>query len=127
MRIRPEPGVLRWFGKQAHTDLFTTSVSQAEVFYGLHLLPPSKRRDRLMVEAEKVFNVDFAERVLPFESGAALQFALIAAGRRSNGKPISHPDAQIASIARSQKAALATRNTKDFADCGIELIDPWQA
>ena len=68
---------------------------------------------------------DFAGRLLPFDSDAATHFADIAAARRSLGQPISQTDAQIAAIARSRAAAIATRNQRDFADCGIALVDPW--
>ena len=127
MRMRPEPAVLRWFGKQSHTELFTTSISQAELFYGLYLLPLGKRRDKLVVEAETIFNVDFADRVLPFEDASARQFAAIAAARRSKDRPIIDLNAQIAAIACTHHAAVATRNVRDFENCGIKLVDPWQA
>jgi predicted nucleic acid-binding protein len=52
---------------------------------------------------------------------------MIAAMRRSKGMPISVLDAQIAAIARTYNAPLATRNTSDFEHCGIQLIDPWHA
>jgi hypothetical protein len=74
-----------------------------------------------------MFNLDFADRVLPFEGGSALRFAAIAAERRSKGRPMSYLDAQIAAMTLTYRASLATRNTSDFEDCGIELIDPWQA
>jgi toxin FitB len=127
MRMRPDPAVLRWFGRQSHSELFTSSVSQAEVFYGLCLLPLGKRREKLLAEAEKMFNVDFADRVLPFEGGSALRFATIAAERRSMGRPMGYPDAQIAAVTLTHRASLATRNRSDFENCGIELIDPWKA
>lgn len=69
---------------------------------------------------------DFAGRVLPFESAAAVAFAAIFADRRSAGRPISFPDCQIAAIARSHGAAIATRNVADFEGCGVEVIDPWK-
>ena len=66
-------------------------------------------------------------RVLPFDGPAAVTFAAICAERTRLGRPISQFDAQIAAIARSRGAALATRNTPDFDECGIDVIDPWQA
>ncbi len=72
-----------------------------------------------------MFSVDLAGRVLPFDTDAALAFREIAAGRKLKGKPISQIDAQIAAIVRSRGARLATRNGRDFADCGIDLLDPW--
>jgi predicted nucleic acid-binding protein len=72
-----------------------------------------------------MFAEDFADRVLPFDSAAAQAFAAIAAARRRKGRPIGDLDGQIAAIARSRGAAVATRNVSDFADCGIEVFDPW--
>ena len=69
---------------------------------------------------------DFAGRILPFDSAAAIAYARIAVDRRNAGRPISQFDAQIASIARSRNATLATRNVGDFEDCGVQLIDPWR-
>jgi hypothetical protein len=127
MRPRPDAGVVRWIAAHALAELFTTSVTKAEVLYGIQLLPPGKRREGLRAEAEKMFDVDFAERVLAFGSDSASAFAVIAADRRSKGKPISDLDAQIAAIALTHKATLATRNISDFENCGIELIDPWES
>ena len=75
--------------------------------------------------ARPMFDVDLAGRVLPFDTDAALAYPEIAAGRRQGGKPISQIDAQIAAIVRSRGARLATRNVRDFAECGITVVDPW--
>jgi len=74
-----------------------------------------------------MFEQDFAQRGLPFDRAAASAFATIAATRRKKGQPISEFDAQIAAIARTHGAAIATRNVGDFQDCGIEIVDPWHA
>ena len=50
----------------------------------------------------------------------------LAAVRRAAGRPISQFDCQIAAIARANHAAMATRNARDFAACGIQVIDPWR-
>jgi len=80
----------------------------------------------LLEAAQAMFAEDFAGRVFGFESDAARHFARIAAHRRALGRPINHADAQIAAIVRTRGAKLATRNLADFADCGIDLIDPWR-
>jgi predicted nucleic acid-binding protein len=98
----------------------------AEILYGIELLPKGKRRDKLLTETEAMFNEDFAGRILPFDEEAARAFAEIAAARRTQGRPIAEFDAQIAAIARTQRAALATRNTSDFEACGVRLVNPWQ-
>jgi len=126
---RPAPArrVLDWLAAQQPARLFTTTISEAEFLYGLALLPAGKRRTGLEQAARRMFGEDFANRVLPFDSAAAHAFALIAAVRRKKGRPIGDLDAQIAAIARSHGAAVATRNVGDFSDCGIDVIDPWTA
>jgi predicted nucleic acid-binding protein len=125
MKPSPSPRVMRWMAKQPALDLFTTAISHAEILYGMELLPKGKRRSALQVQAESMFEEDFADRILPFDSDAARWFARIVAGRRSMGRPTREFDAAIAAIARSRSAALATRNTRDFDDCGVALLNPW--
>ena len=72
-----------------------------------------------------IFEEDFAGRVLPFDGDAARVFPRIAGSRRAQGRPITQFDAQIAAIARSRGAVLATRNTGDFEHCGVALLNPW--
>ncbi len=67
----------------------------------------------------------FAGRILSFDSGAAQAYATIAAARRTAGRPINHADCQIAAIARSNGASVATRDVNDFEGCGIEVVNPW--
>lgn len=127
MKPAPSVSVVRWIALQPAMSLYTTSITEAEVLHGVMLLPAGKRRHGLQAAAEAMFGEDFARRVLPFGSDAARAYAAIAAVRRRAGRPISHFDAQIAAIARSTRAALATRNTADFEGCGITLINPWIA
>src|SRR5713226_3813034 len=119
MRPQPSAAVLRWLEGQRSLELFITTISQAEILYGIELLPKGKRRNALRAQAESMFEEDFGDRILPFDSDAAHASALIAAERRDIGSPISDFDAEIASIARSRTAAVATRDTNDFANCGI--------
>jgi predicted nucleic acid-binding protein len=125
MKPQPTPEVVAWVAQQSGAELFTTTITEAEIFYGIELLGRGKRRDALVSAAEAMFAQDLAGRVLGFESDAARIFSKVAAQRRALGRPISHADAQIASIARARRAKLATRNKPDFADCGIDVIDPW--
>jgi predicted nucleic acid-binding protein len=125
MRPKPSPQVAAWVAKQPATELFTTTITEAEIFYGIELLGKGKRREGLLIAAAAMFDEDMAGRILGFESEAARAFSQIAARRRGLGRPISHADAQIASIAHVRGAKLATRNVTDFADCGVDIIDPW--
>ena len=102
---------------QPNEVLFTTTITEAELLYGVALLPHGKRRDLLESVIAQMFAVHLAGRVLPFDSAAARDYADIAAARRRSGRPISEPDARIAAIARSRGAELATRNVADFAGC----------
>jgi len=117
--------VRNWAAGQPVTSLFTTTITQAEILYGIAILPEGKRKYELYQAATLMFAEDFAGRVLPFDESAALAFANISAQRRVSGNPISQADAQIAAICYSRNAAIATRNVADFADCGIFIINPW--
>lgn len=125
MRAQPEQRVLTWMRTEPVAGLFTTSLTEAEIFYGLALLPTGKRQSTLVAAAEAMFEIDFAGRILAFDSQAARLYATIVAGRRQGGQPIGQIDGQIAAIAASRGARLATRNLKDFAGCGLSLVDPW--
>ena len=127
MRPLPTAKVLRWLATHSASRLFTTTITQAEILYGLELLPKGKRRAALQSAVEAMFAEDFAGRILPFDSDAARVFPQIAASRRALGRPITQWDAQIAAIARSRGASLATRNTGDFEHCGITVLNPWSA
>jgi predicted nucleic acid-binding protein len=127
IRPSPSPKVLRWFEEQARFSIFTTAISQAEMLYGLESLPVGRRRSALHFAIEKVFGEEFAGRILPFDEDAARAFAEIVAARDALGRPISQFDGMIAAIARSRRAALATRNVSDFRDCGLRIADPWAA
>jgi predicted nucleic acid-binding protein len=126
MKPQPHAHVVAWIQKQVTTELCTSAVTEAEIFYGIELLSKGKRREGLLKAAQAMFAEDFAGRIFGFDSEAARDFARIAAHRRALGRPISQADAQIAAIVRTRGAKLATRNVEDFADCGVDLIDPWR-
>jgi toxin FitB len=126
LRPKPADAVRRWMIEQTADNLFTTSICEAEILYGLALIPAGRRRTALQREIAAIFSEAFAGRILPFDSACARAFAQIAATRRTLGRPISDLDAQIAAIASSHGATLATRNIADFADCGIRLLNPWE-
>jgi len=125
MRPKPSVRIVTWVAKQPATELFTTSITEAEIFYGIQLLTKGKRREGLLAAAEAMFAEDLAGRIFGFESDAARVFSTIAAHRRALGRPISHADAQIAAISQVRGAKLATRNVADFEDCGLDIVDPW--
>jgi predicted nucleic acid-binding protein len=125
LRPVPEPSVMDWLANQPRASLFTTTVTRGEILFGIRLLSDGKRRRGLWDAAKKIFDEDFAGQVLNFDNDAADMYAEIAASRRVAGKPISQFDAMIVAMARSRGACLATRNVKDFEDCGIDVVNPW--
>ncbi len=122
----PSATVLTWWSRQQPGALFITSVTVAEILYGIELLPHGKRRAALLAGAELMFGKVLAGRILPFDEDAARAFPGIAASRRVQGRPVADLDAQIAAIAHSRGGLLATRNTSDFEGCGVRLVNPWQ-
>jgi predicted nucleic acid-binding protein len=120
----PSPQVAAWFIAQDPREIATTTVTEAELLYGLALLPAGRRKMELEREISALL-ATLGPRVLPFDRNAAQQFAEIAVRRRAARLPTDHSDGQIAAIARAHKAKLATRNVADFAHCGIVLINPW--
>ena len=125
MRDEPRAEVLVWLDDRPTRELFVTAVTEAEVRTGIAFLPQGKRRRGIAEAADRVLGGLFAGRVLPFDSEAARVYAKIAAARRTAGRPVSLADGQIAAIARSRGMTLATRNVRDFADTGVDLVNPW--
>jgi predicted nucleic acid-binding protein len=124
-RERPDHRVVVWLDRQITNDLVTTAISVAEMTYGVERLPLGKRRSDLARINATILSGLAA--ILPFSADDAIAYGEIVANAMSRGRDIKPFDAQIAAIAKINAAVLATRNTKDFTACGIDLIDPWTA
>jgi predicted nucleic acid-binding protein len=122
----PDPGALTWLDSLEISEVATTTVTAAELRYGVARLPDGHRKRELAVVIRGLLTEDFYGRVLPFDERASVRYADIVTGRERIGRPIGVADAQIAAICRDSGAILATRNTADFEETGIELIDPWK-
>lgn len=125
MRPAPSPAVLKSLSKYSPHQVCTSSITVAEILYGIELLPTGKRKNELLAGAERLFRVVLGGRILVFDEAAAQNFSQIAVERRRHGRPISELDAQIAAVARVHDATLSTRNVGDFEGCGIRLVNPW--
>ena len=125
--VRPAPSstVLKWLAAQDPMGVFTTTITQAEILYGVEVMPPGKRRTALSAATEQMFSKEFEGRILSFDEKSARWFASVVCGREAIGRPISQMDAMIASIARGRRAVVATRNVSDFEFCGIGVVNPW--
>ncbi len=127
--VRPTPNqaVIEWVDAYDSSDLVITALTAAEVRAGVALLPRGRRKHDVALRMESLLLQTFAGRVLAFDIDASAHYAEILAARRRFGQPISAFDAQIAAVCRQYESALATRNTADFTDTGIQLINPWDA
>jgi hypothetical protein len=121
----PSGAVMTWLGAQDRMAVFITAITQAELLYGIEVLPAGKRRSFLSAAVKRIFSDEFPGRILAFDEEAANAYPGIVAGRQAMGRPISQLDAMIASIAGSRGGAIATRNVHDFEYCGIEVMNPW--
>jgi predicted nucleic acid-binding protein len=125
MKPSPSLSVVAWVRALPPAELYTTSITVAEILYGVERLPDGRRKDAIRSAAADVFTA-FVEHILSFDARAAVEYVRIVSQRDLAGAPIDGFDAQIAAISRVHGAALATRNTKDFQNTGIKLIDPWR-
>jgi len=124
LRPAPEERVRSWVRNRSRRTLVITAITVAELLRGIDQLPKGRRRTKLEDGVDGLLTV-FDDQVLPFDNDAAFAYADVVDERLRAGRPIDDADAQIASICRSRRVPLATRNTRDFELTGIDLIDPW--
>lgn len=125
MKQVPNPSVIKWVSLQEVTQLFVSSITIAEIGYGLNVLPEGRRRTMLENGFKKALLESFTDRILSFDENAAYLYGKIMGDRKKQGRPLSLLDGQIVAIALLHGAALATRNIRDFEDCALQLIDPF--
>lgn len=123
-RPHPDTRVTVWLESLAD-DVAITAITLADLLAGVRRLPNGRRRETLSTAVSTTVQTYRSTRVPAFDSSAAEHYATILAAREHAGLPISMADAQIAAICRAHGASCATRDTKDFAQTGIELINPW--
>ena len=125
MRPEPNPQVVDWLSRQRAPSVHTSAVTVAEVSLGLMRLPEGKRRKDLEARFRRIIETGFGGRVLAFDEAAAVEYGRIMSARYAEGRPLSVLDGEIAAIAKAKGAAIATRNTRDFESCGLDLVDPF--
>ena len=126
MKPVPDDAVRGWLDEQAAETLYLSSVTIAELMFGIGALPKGNRKDKLASALDGVMEL-FADRVLPFDIDAARHYADLAVKARAAGKGFPTPDGCIAAIAASKGFVVATRDTSAFDAAGVEVIDPWKA
>ena len=125
MRPAPSPKVLAWLDAQTPDTLWLTSVSVAELLFGIARQPDGARKQAFAPAALGMLEEDFTNRVLNFDLEAASILANLAAASERADRPMGLADGQIAAICLAHNASLATRNVGDFAQLGLQLINPW--
>lgn len=126
MKPEPHPAVLAWLNAQAVETLYLSSVTLAELLFGIRALPSGKRQDMLAQALDGLMRL-FRDRVLPFDADAARRYADLAVTARAAGRGFPTPDGYIAAIAASRGFIVASRDTAPFAAAGVPVINPWHA
>jgi predicted nucleic acid-binding protein len=126
MKPAPERAVRDWLDAQTAETLFLSSVTIAELSFGIAALPKGRRKDNLTAALEGLLAL-FAARILPFDTAAAQRYGELAAKARIAGRGFPTPDGYIAAIAATQGFTVATRDSSAFAAAGLQVINPWNA
>lgn len=126
IRQAPAPEVVSWLDALAADEVATTAITAAELLYGVQRLPDGHRKTELSAAVHGLLSNEFQDRVLAFDKQAASPYAEIVSRRERLGRTVGVADAQIAAICRATGAALATRNTDDFEETGVDLVNPWK-
>jgi predicted nucleic acid-binding protein len=126
MKPAPQPAVRAWLNDQSAETLYLTSVTVAELLFGIAALPAGKRRNRLSEAVDGLLDL-FRHRVLPFDVDAAKHYADLATLARTNGRGFPTPDGYIAAIAASRRFIVASRDTAPYAAASVTVINPWEA
>lgn len=125
MKPEPDPAVRAWLNEQVAETLYLSSVTLAELLFGIGALPDGKRKKALGEALDGLIAL-FAERLLAFDTEAARHYAELAVKARTAGKGFPTPDGYIGAIAASRGFIVATRDTSPFEAAGLTVINPWQ-
>ncbi len=126
MKPEPEPAVRDWLDEQAAETLYISSVTVAELLFGIGALPVGRRKQKLTATLDGMLPL-FAGRILAFDTNAARHYADLAVAARKAGKGFPTPDGYIAAIATANGFTVATRDASAFGAAGVPIIDPWTA
>jgi len=130
MKAKPDAAVLTWLDAQSVDTLFISSITLAELKFGIGTLPDGRRKDGLNQALQGVLLL-LEGRVLAFDTDAAQHYAELAvsariAGKGSVGKGNPAPDGYIAAIASARGFTVATRDVAPFEAARLKVINPWQ-
>jgi len=124
MKPEPDPAVRAWLNEQVAETLYLSSVTLAELLFGIGALPDGRRKKGLAETLDGLLAL-FGDRVLMFDTEAARHYADLAVKARTAGKGFPTPDGYIGSIAAAKGFIVATRDTSPFEAAGLAVINPW--
>ncbi|ARO27397.1 PIN domain-containing protein [Rhizobium sp. S9] len=124
MKPAPNPAARSWLNEQVAETLYLSSVTLAELLFGIGTLPDGRRKAALSETLGGVLDL-FGDRILPFDVGAARHYADLAVRARADGKGFPTPNGYIAAIAASKGFMIATRDVSPFEAAGLIVINPW--
>jgi len=125
MKPEPHPAVRAWLNDQAAETLYVSSVTLAELLFGIAALPAGRRKDMLTQALDGLLGL-FRDRVLPFDTDAARHYAELAVTAKTGGRGFPTPDGYIAAIAASRGFIVASRDTAPYEAAGVSVINPWK-
>jgi predicted nucleic acid-binding protein len=126
MKPEPDPAVRAWLNDQAAQTLYLSSVTLAELLFGIRALPSGTRKDRLAQTLDGLMGL-FRDRVLSFDIDAARHYAELAVTAKVAGRGFPTPDGYIAAIAASRGFIVASRETAPYEAASVTVINPWEA
>lgn len=124
-RPQPDRSLVAWLKVQPAGSLYLCSPVLAELRFGAERLDAGGRRDRLRASIDHLEYHGYRGRILVLDGEAASEFGRLAATRERAGRSMGLMDGLIAAIALANGAELATRDVDDFADLGIEIVNPF--
>jgi predicted nucleic acid-binding protein len=125
MKPEPHPAVRAWLDEQAAETIYLSSVTLAELLFGIGALPAGRRKHAMSLALDGLLEL-FGNRVLAFDTDSARHYAELAVAARAAGKGFPTPDGYIAAIAAAHRFTVVTRDVAPFEAAGLKVIDPWQ-
>ena len=125
LKLTGDVGVITWIDAQIIETLYLSTISLAELRFGIAALAPGKRKDTLHASLEQRILPLFVDRILPFDAAASEAYAVLRARARAQGKAIATADGYIAATASRHGLIVATRDTGPFEAAGLSVINPW--
>ena len=120
-RKQPQPEVVAWFTQRPRQTLYLSVLTLGEIRKGIEKLDAARQQpllDWLEVELPNYF----LGRLLAVDAHTADRWGRLLA---SAGRPLPAVDSLLAATALQHDLTLVTRNTADFSDTGVRLINPW--